>query len=247
MALIGFSTGTLYKKEIPIEKKIDMFSSIGANAIELSFGYPQDLVRFKETFRVIPEVLGALLEKFDFVSFHAPFQKISYGSRDAEETLRILKDMSCFVRNGFVFHPSEIGNERALSDSGIDVLIENLDRKKDFGNMPQDLHKFRDMYGGFVLDIYHAYQMDPTMVNIPGFLRVMDGKLRHLHVSGSTNSLSHTPLHSSDNKEVISSAVRQVFEHGKYPIILEGKMSHEIDIKSVASRELDYIRRIVQE
>ena len=46
MAKIGFTTGSLYRSNISFDERIKLYHSLGADAIELSFVTPKDLLDY---------------------------------------------------------------------------------------------------------------------------------------------------------------------------------------------------------
>jgi len=84
-----------------------------------------------------------------------------------------------------------------------------MDRDKKSGRSLAELKKIYDEFSnfGFVLDVQHAYENDPTGKLAIEAAEMMGSRLRHLHVSGQKQrpeGLSrHSFLYEADNREEI--------------------------------------------
>lgn len=56
---VGFTTGCLYKTGMEIGKIVKLYKSLGADAIELSFGTPKELLDFRLTQEIIKDIAMA--------------------------------------------------------------------------------------------------------------------------------------------------------------------------------------------
>ena len=236
MGKIGFCTGCLERLNIPFNERVKLFSSVGANAIELSYITPTQLNEFKLT----PE-MAADIKSFDYVSIHAPCIEVRYKpDTKTEKIIKKLKQLcGCLPIQGLVLHPDITDDFKYLEDSGLPFLIENMDNKKDFGKTPEH---FRELINecsmGFVFDAQHAYENDSTMKSGIELISIMGNRLKEMHVSGQKKSEMHYPIHASDNRE----AIQKILELGiEVPKILE--VSLVDNIRQTASKELKFIRK----
>jgi len=235
MTNVGFTTGSLYKTAIPFNERIKLYYSLGADAIELSFATPKHLFDIS-----ISEELKHDVNKYSYVSIHAPWKEIRYGDNDA--TKRILQKLRqwCGVIpiGGIVLHPDTIGNFEMLDNSELPFVIENMDRRKAYGTHPD---QFRDLvlkYNiGFVMDVQHAFEHDSSMQLAREFLGVMGDRLQHMHVSGYSKSEIHCPTHYAVNREAITEILEMNID---VPKILEGIIS--ADVYKTIRDELTYIQ-----
>lgn len=235
MAKTGFTTGCLHNSGMSICDMADFYRSVGADAIELSFATPKELMGFE----LSDEVLKSL-EKYSHISIHAPWKECRYSTN--HDTNSMLSKLGKLHRqmnsSGIIFHPDTIEFFGRLEKTGLPVLIENMDHRKRFGTRPEHIKDIRDNYGfGFVLDLQHVYEHDPSMKMAKEFIAVMSHRLKHLHVSGQNGSYNHFPTYAAENRENIS----KILELGLcVPKIAEGILAG--DIKKSAYEELGFLR-----
>ena len=235
MANIGFATGSLYRTEIPFDERIKLYYSLGADAIELSFATPNQLFDYH-----LSEQAKNNIEKFASVSIHAPWKEVRYW--DNSETQKIIDKLRTLCSKlpveGLVLHPDTIDNFEILDQSGLPFLLENMDRRKSYGTHPEQFRELKRKYNfGFVLDIQHAYEHDSSMQLAKELIDVMGNKLKHMHISGYSESEIHVPTHCAVNKKEITEILRMGLN---VPIILEGILLE--DIQNSIKKELEYIR-----
>lgn len=238
MAPIGFTTGLLYQLDIPLEEGIKLFYSLGAEAIEISFATPKELLFYRPSIEI-----QSLVRNFRYVSIHAPWKNVGYSTGD--KTRKILQHLDYLYHKlpakGIVIHPDIVLNFDILAKSRLPILIENLDKKKYSDDIKQ-FEALKEKYEfGFVLDIQHAYVKDPSMELAEKLFQAMGNKLRHFHVSGAADSEAHAPVHLSENRKAIEDFLR---EHNKNPWILEGVVAD--DIEGRLRKELGCARNISQ-
>jgi hypothetical protein len=235
MANIGFTTGSLYRSDIQFDDRIKLYHSLGADAIELSFATPNELLEYN-----LSEQAKQDIKKYTSVSIHAPWKEVRYNSGPETQTI-IGKLRALFEQlpiEGIVLHPDTIDDFETLDQSGLPFLLENMDKRKSYGIHPEHFQELKSKYNfGFVLDVEHAYEHDPSMKLAKEFVRVMGDRLKHLHVSGSTESEIHVLTYCAPNKEDLT----QVLELGlPVPKILEGILLE--DIPNSIRKELEYVR-----
>jgi hypothetical protein len=235
MGKIGFGT-VFIRLNIPFNKKIKLFSSFGANAIELDFLTSTQLNEFKLTSEMIADI-----KRFDYVSIHAPYQEVRYKrGLNTEKIIEKLKHLcECLPIQGIVLHPDITDDFKYLENSGLPFLIENLDNKKEFGKTPEHFTKLiKECSFGFVFDAQHAFENDSTMKSGIELISIMGDRLKEMHVSGQTKSEIHYPIHASDNREAIQKILELKI---KVPKILEVALVD--DIRQTASKELKFVRK----
>ncbi len=236
MSSVGFSTGSLYRTSLSLSERIALFHSLGAKAIELSFATPNELFQYSLSSEDIETI-----KKFQYVSIHAPFKEVRY--RCDQETRNLLGKLNLLRQiipvSGVVIHPNNIAYFPLLERSGLPFLIENMDGRKIFGNTPEDFAQFKeDCDFGFVLDVQHAYEHDPTMNLAKELVEVMGDRLKEMHVSGCRNDEIHFPTYRSENRKAISKILERRIP---VPKILEGLVSQPA--KTTIRREMRYVQK----
>lgn len=237
---IGFTTGSLYKTEISFEERVRLYYSAGADAIELSFSTPDKLFDYD-----LSEESEENIRKFSSISIHAPWKEVRYKNDD--NTIRIIEKLRTlcdkFPVTGLVLHPDTIDDFDILEQSGLPFLIENMDRRKTYGTHPDQFRELKKKYSfGFVLDVEHAYEHYSSMQLAKEFIEVMGDRLKHMHISGCSETEIHVPVCCADNRE----AITEILKIGvNVPKILEGVLSGDID--GLIKRELDYVGNFSKE
>lgn len=219
MTHIGFSTGCLYKTNLPEPACIKLYRSLGTTALELNS------LRFGQwpKLNMAPELID-LITSFDYVSVHAPALGSFYYGKN-EETRSILSEMQrlCGILpiRGVIIHPDRVEDFSVLESSQLPILIENMDVNKKIGCTPDYFKKLKKQFSfRFVLDVQHAWEHDHSMNLAKGLVGVMGSKLQHMHVSGSNELHSHhAQLSKADNMEAILRILRV---HPAIPKIAEG-------------------------
>lgn len=230
MNLVGFSTGCLYKQKMNFVNKIKFIKEIGANAIEIGLATVEILFNFTAT-----KEIKKLLKDFEYLSIHAPFVDFKHANDlEGKKVIKKLKDLCKNLRvNAIVVHPDNIADFKIWEKSKLPVAIENMEKGRKFGGKVKDIKKIKDNYNFyFVLDLQHAYENDHSMKNVKKFIKIMDDKIKHLHVSGENKELNHSPITKSINKEKILKAIKTL---PKVPIISEGVLIN--NIKNVAKKD----------
>ena len=236
MAPLGFSTGCMFKTSLTLDNIISFYSHIGADALEINFATIKELNDFKYDNDLLKTISG-----FSYVSIHAPFKGIRYGDNDfSKYTLKKLQDICNILPvKGVVIHPDTVDDFKMLEDSGLPLLIENMDKRKTRGILAAEFTAYSHLYNfGYVLDLKHVYEHDPTMALASDFMQAMGARLKELHISGHDGSSNHVMLYSARNREAIAGAMG--FFPG-VPAIIESVF--EEPNAFIAKLELDFIRR----
>lgn len=180
----GFSTGAIAKGNF--FAAIEWLQSSTANAIELS------ALREEEVKHLVDSIDVLELEKFDYISFHAP-SKLSCLTE--EELIDILMPV---VRKGWpiIIHPDIITNYDNWLKLENCVCIENMDKRKKTGRTAIDLDEifYRLPNASFCFDIAHARQVDPTMMEAYYMISQFKSRLKEIHISSVNTQSKHEPL-----------------------------------------------------
>ena len=140
---IGFSTGCLYRTNLNYQDKVRLYSSAGANAIELILADDNTLKDFKS--RLSSEMIKRLKE-YDFVSIHSSFDSSDDLSTN-NRTLGGLRDLCARLPiKGIVLHPDTINYQDflKLEKSGLPFLMENMDKGKKSGGTLEDIERIKN-------------------------------------------------------------------------------------------------------
>lgn len=233
MAQVGFTTGSLYRSEIPFEDRIKLYSSLGADAIELGFATPKELFQFNPSNEAIDAV-----KKFEHVSIHAPWKNIRYNSKSSEVIAALASLCEKLPINGIVMHPDTVEDFSILEKTSLPFLIENMDSRKKYGTHPEHIRELKERYNlGFVFDVQHAYEHDQTMNLARELVDVMGERLKHMHVSGHNGSERHIPVHLAANRKSIAEILKLGLNA---PKILEGIIFDHFE--ATIKNELNYVR-----
>jgi len=237
MPKIGFSTGCLHRTKLTLAEKIAFFKSVGADAIEIGLG---DLLELMST-SISPDPQRTAKD-FKYISIHAPWKNIRYGPNVETDAAieKLIKLCDLLPITGIVIHPRKIDNFEKLEKSHLSFLIENSGWGKPLGALPEYFGRLKIDYPfGFVLDVQHAYEHDPSMILAKELIGAMGDRLKEMHVSGCTRELRHAPVHRSDNKDAIIKILELKFPA---PKILEGVFLPEDDAEQTAYDELKLIK-----
>lgn len=79
---------------------------------------------------------------------------------------------------------------------GVDLCIENMDKRKPIGQTAKDLGESFEMlpHASLCFDIGHARQVDPTMSEASSILQHFSSRIRQLHVSEVNSQSQHDCL-----------------------------------------------------
>jgi hypothetical protein len=230
---IGFSTGCLYRTNLSFSERLNWFKFANSNVVELNFLRKKELEEFENS-----SELNNSINEFEYVSIHAPTD-LQYGNNEnTEKVITKLKKISeLYNIEGIVIHPDTIIDFKVLENSGLPILIENMDSNKKWGTHPEHLEKIKQDYNfGFVFDIQHAYEHDNEMELGKEILDVFGNKLTHIHVSGCTDKHKHWPVYLSDNKLSLAKILELKLSQ---PKIFEGVIEGNIAAK--LKKEMQYL------
>jgi len=225
--ILGFSTGSLAKGNfIEALKILERFPN--SLAIELSTLRENELP-------LLIEVLPTLrLQQYRYISIHAPSKLVNYSE---DEVIQHLLRISNF-KYPFIVHPDIIRDFKKWEVFGDLLCIENMDKRKEIGRTVEDLKWIFERLpdARFCLDLAHAKQVDPSMVECVQMLRMFGEKIIQFHISDVTSDSKHTPI----NLEAIES-YRKVAPliPLNIPFIIESPVT-----RNNIANELNYINSI---
>jgi hypothetical protein len=182
----GFSTGAISLGDF--ERGLQLaVSAAGTDqaALELS------ALRESELLPLLVALPTLDLSRFRYVSIHAP-------SQFTGQTEPIVAD-ALLHRSGtmtIVVHPDAISDFRCWCPFGSRLCIENMDKRKPIGRNCRELAALFEQLpdAGLCLDLGHARQIDPTMVETLKILRTFVDRLRQVHLSEVTTNCRHERL-----------------------------------------------------
>jgi hypothetical protein len=230
--VIGPSLGYMFMHGVyDLRKHGEFLREAGTNAAEL-------VMYFKEEQRQ-----NAMLEEkiyADFVSIHL---------EDFSPEISLIRQVF-MAKQIFDFQQARVGvlhtvgvkefYLEALTEIGITVAIENMDKAKSSGHKKWELEYLLKKFNlKFVLDIQHAYEHDDSMQYAWDIFQMARDNISHLHVSGQSKGSPHTLVHRADNRDAIIRFLGSVLYSKKVPIILEGLYRFPSEIK----QEIEFIKR----
>ncbi|MFP4400484.1 MAG: hypothetical protein ACLFPQ_01260 [Candidatus Woesearchaeota archaeon] len=163
-------------------------------------------------------------DKYSHISLHLPqfLEPQQIAHLDYFKTMKNLHNISAFVlhRN----HYKQDYLDLLVGGLGADLVIENLDGTFDNSKKIKHLIYLKENTPcGFILDVQHAYENDPSMNYGHELFDLIKDRLSHLHVSGETDDLNHALLYKAKNKDRLSSFLYDILSLKNVPMIVEGK------------------------
>jgi len=214
MRPIGFSTGALAYSDF--RRGLEILRDKRTATIELS------ALREAELAPLVAALDSLDLSPYNYVSVHAP-SKYQEG-REAE----ILDLLRRVTSHGWpiVLHPDVIHNVAAWNSFGSLLLIENMDKRNNFGRTARELSDIFEKLpqAGLCFDMGHCRQVDPTMNESYLILRDLGDRLRQVHLSDVNSRSTHDPLSSSsiDAFEKVACLIPE-----NIPVILESPVQEK--------------------
>jgi hypothetical protein len=208
MRRIGFSTGAIAKADY--RKALADLRAFNIQTVELS------ALRRSELPPLISDLRDLGLDDFDFVSFHAPSRFEASDEHLVVESLDRVWDCGIPI----VIHPDVIYTSAMWEHFGSLLFIENMDKRKPVGRTASDLGKLFQQFPSarLCLDIGHARQVDPTMMEARLILEQYPDRLAQVHISEVNTASRHDPI-SPNAVRAFRSIAHLIPEH--IPIILE--------------------------
>jgi hypothetical protein len=180
---VGYSTGALAPGDVA---RALAALPPGVRAVELS------ALRLPELGPLLAALPSLGLERFDYVSVHAP------SRFTAAEEGPLAEALAAFLPLGYpvVLHPDTIHDFSVWARFGRGVAVENMDRRKARGRTADELRSVFDHLpeASFCFDVGHAHQVDRTMTDAWFLLRDLGDRLVQVHVSEISTRGRHDPL-----------------------------------------------------
>ena len=211
---IGFSTGSLSKSNYNHAIKLLLNSS--ANVVELSALREFELESLLFSLNKLP------LNKFQYVSFHAPSKLHFYTEDKLIEQLLNVKDIGMNI----ILHPDIIQDIRKWKIFGSLLCIENMDKRKPIGRTVKDLEEiFKHLdKASFCLDLAHVRQIDPTMTEAATMIKKFGERLAQIHLSDINSKSIHERL---NFESILSYHKIASYINPETPIVLESPVASE--------------------
>lgn len=169
----GFSTGALERGNY--RGALAWLSDVDTDAVEIS------ALRFDELEPLVRDLDYLKLDRFSYISFHAPS---SFHEEQEEEVLGWLKPV--YERGwNIVVHPDVIFIPARWRFLGDQLLIENMDRRKCVGRTVDELSWIFETLplARFCLDLAHARQLDTTLTLLSSFFTSFVDRIAEIHIS----------------------------------------------------------------
>jgi hypothetical protein len=181
---IGFSTGALEKGDF--KSALRWLHKKDVQSVELS------ALRLEELEPLV-NALGSLsIEKFHYVSFHAP----SSFPKEAER--QVVHLLGMVVNRGWniIVHPDVIRKPSLWKKFGSQLLIENMDRRKSTGRTASELEKIFKVLPNarLCLDMAHARQLDTTLTLLSQIIFQFSSRVAQIHISELDSWCQHQPM-----------------------------------------------------
>lgn len=236
--VIGPSTGWLYAQEMhSLQAQANFLKQAGANAVEICLaGWDVNDPRMLSL-----KDASAFGQGFVW-SVHLP----DIGEDDIYGKLKIVREaLRLSGAKIALTHPLKVDGRypipayRIMVAGGIPLVVENMDRDKDSGFLTRELIDLvRAVRCGFVLDVQHAFERDPTMTYARELFQYLRGYLIHLHVSGECEGDRHCLVHKATNARQIVAFLGQVLSAKRVPLILEGRYEGPEELQ----REIEFLK-----
>lgn len=184
MRYFGYSTGAIAKGDIAAA--LGCLEQTPAQAVEFS------ALRVNELQPILAHLAHHDASRFPYCSFHVP------SRFTAEEEPAIVRALTPLAARKWpiIVHPDTIHRWELWRPFGAQVLIENMDQRKETGRTADELSRiFAELpAASLCFDLAHVRQMDPTMVEAYRIIQRHGARIRQLHLSDVDSSSRHHPL-----------------------------------------------------
>lgn len=184
MRQIGFSTGALAKGDF--RRGLALLAEHGCPAVELS------ALRDYELGALMTSAGDLDLQRFSYVSVHAPSRFKDMDERRAAELLR-----PCIEREWpIILHPDAISDHGCWREFGSLLCLENMDQRKHSGRTARELERhFTALPSArLCLDLGHARHVDASMTAAREIIKAYGERLTQIHLSELNARARHLPL-----------------------------------------------------
>jgi hypothetical protein len=211
---VGFSTGALERGDY--QSAVSWMISHHIRTVELS------ALRFDELEPLVNGLNELPLDRFDYVSFHAPSSFERIHEERVIDLLKPVKDRGWNI----IVHPDVIYTPRLWTCFGEQLLVENMDRRKAIGRTVGELKNiFHDLpRARLCLDVAHARQLDTTLVVLWNLVRSFVDRIAEIHISELDSRCRHQPMSRAavfDYQQMIGRVTRGA------PVIVESMLDGE--------------------
>jgi len=211
---IGFSTGSIALGDFT--KAINDLNKKNGTVIELS------ALREAELLPLLSSLPTLNLEKYKYISIHAPSKLTTFSERELVDHLKQIVEFNWPI----VVHPDIIKDFRLWKVLGKNLCLENMDKRKEIGRTTNDMEiLFNELPDAvFCFDIAHVRQVDPTMMEGILMIEKFKDKLVQLHVSEVNTESKHQPL---TFESILAFNTLAQFIPKDIPIVLESPVTFE--------------------
>ena len=160
------------------------------SGVEVFFREPDMVMSFLELKRSVD-----IFSRFKEMSIHAPFADVCYGDDDKTFSLlsNLRKAYKILGAKRIVFHPASFSDLSVLDNCGMNVLVENMDIRKDkFIRWEEFADIFKKHDFGLCLDVAHASSFSYKVLD--DFVSHLSNKIEQFHVSHIVDG-KHTPMY----------------------------------------------------
>lgn len=211
---------------------LQLVQKLPVKGVELTLGKKDQFERFHlRTFH------KKLLQKFDYVSVHAPFRSAkSYQNPEEHEKdlSRIKEIVEESSAQTIVFHPHYLPNKKILKKFRFNIAVENMEKRKKVP-LQRLATLMQDYKTGFCLDTSHAYEYGAFRT--AELLRRFKPKLLQIHLSANYRHHNHRPLTRASLAFLKSI---EPIKDTNVPVILEENFSGKS--LSLAKKEIEWAR-----
>jgi hypothetical protein len=207
------------------------------NAIELS------ALRQPELLPMLGSLNRLDLRPFAYVSVHAP------SKMSREEEVEAIASLGAVAERRWpiIIHPDAMHNPNLWRVFGEQLLVENMDKRKQKGRTAQELSEiFLQLpAASLCFDLGHARQVDPTMTEATLILKRFRNRIKQLHVSEVDSESRHDRL---SFESVLAFQKIADFLPESVPAILETPVKEtelETEVK-IAQQALSHDRTLVK-
>lgn len=183
---VGASTGYMVDNRGDWPRLVDEASRVSSFAVELTALAEEELSPLLDFLANDPPL------PFRYVSVHGPSKDRKMSE---EELVAKLAELPPFV-DAIVLHPDQIEDPSLYLPLGSRLLIENMDSRKSSGQRGPELEELFEALpmAGFCFDVAHVWSVDQTMATGEELLDRFTSRLKQVHLSSMSESLSHIPL-----------------------------------------------------
>jgi hypothetical protein len=217
----------------------------GGNCLEFALGREQLSVNHERMLALINSPAGSAGFQPRYFSVHLPLYN-NCGSSDlifsSLEKINKFKPIDCVTMHPSLDCPEEFF--AAASEKAIPLALENIDKPSglacSLGYQVEELSELIERFDlGFIFDIQHAYEHDPSMNYARKLFFALQDRIRHYHLSGQNPADCHSLVQKANNREAVLKFIRWAYQQKRAPIILEGTFSDAEELK----REISLVKR----